>query len=607
VIYTNLFIFISAIFLFSLASGGGSSDVSLIGSLSIYAASVFGYWLLVKRLFNHSATKISEGYFLAEKKLYIAALLFFSIPLFLGDIRYFLSFLSINELFPFLTNVAGLVVFFSYLSLMWLGAHKSYAAVFNKQHSPVSFVLANFKFNLPIVLPWIALSLMYDLLNLVPYPTLDKLLESIWGDISFLAFFLLLVLLFFPPLVRTLWNCRKMDEGPLKNHLIEFCNKQNFKADLYIWPLYEGRILTAGVLGLIPGLRYIMVTPALIQNLNWDELEAVMSHEIGHVKYRHLLLYVMLIAGFSLLAGFLAEPILYFSLSMDWVLWLVAKDIFSAETIITLIGGLPLLILLILYFRFVFGYFIRNFERQADLHVIKVLGNSRTLISAFERILLTSGQKGDKPNWHHFGVGERITHLQLCQQDPSWILRQDRKIKRSLVAYALILVAAITLLKQVPADQLAQSYEGKYIETVLMPKLHGGEDEASWFRLLGDLLLSRKLEDKALSAYTKALQLDPENPEALNNLAWLLLTSKDVALRNPGQALMLARSAAELNPLPHVLDTLATAYWANGNVAEAVRIEIQALEKDSSQAPFYRFQLQRFQTQRYDNHTEFIN
>ncbi|MEJ2056973.1 MAG: M48 family metallopeptidase [Desulfofustis sp.] len=484
-IYTNLLIFISAIFLFSLDSVGETSDISFIGSLAIYAATLAAFWLLVKRVFSSSAASLPEGYFGAEKKLMITALFFFSIALFFADLKFFLSYLSFNQRFPAFTSMAGLLIFFSYLVLIWIGAHKNYTAVFHKQHSAATFVLNNIKLNLPIVLPWVALSLMYDLLALAPWKIITKLLDSHWGDLLFLGLFLLLVLMFLPPLVRRLWGCTELPEGPLKEHLTAFCRKQNFAAELYIWPLYEGRIITAGVLGLLPGLRYIMLTPALIQNLDLGELEAVMAHEIGHVKYRHLLLYVLLIAGFSLFAGFLAEPILYLSLSMDWLYALMARDLVSADTIVTLAGGLPLLVLLLFYFRFVFGYFIRNFERQADIYVIKVLGSSRQLISAFNKILVASGQSGDKPNWHHFGIGERIAHLELCEKVPSWITRQDRKIRQSLIVYAAVLIGAVFLINQIPVEQMSRSYEGKYIETVLMPKIRGTSDEAAWYRLLG--------------------------------------------------------------------------------------------------------------------------
>jgi len=607
VIYTNLLIFISAIFLFSLDSVGEAPGISLAASLLIYAATLAAFSLLVKRVFNSRGASMPEGYFGAEKKLMIAALLFFSIALFFTDLKYFLSALSFNQKFPVFTSIAGLLIFFSYLVLIWIGAHKNYAAVFNKQRSTASFVLNNIKLNLPIILPWVALSLMYDLLALIPSETIDTLIASWWGDLVFLGIFLLLVLIFLPPLVRRLWGCTELPDGPLKEHLVAFCRKQNFDAKLYIWPLYEGRIITAGVLGLLPGLRYIMLTPALMQHLDLEELEAVMAHEIGHVKYRHLLLYVLLIGGFSLFAGFLAEPILYVLLSMNWIYALMATDLISADTIVTLVGGLPLLILLLLFFRFIFGYFIRNFERQADIYVIKVLGSSRQLISAFNKILLASGQSKEKRNWHHFGIGERIAHLELCDRSPSWIEHQDRKIRRSLIAYGALLICAVFLINTIPVEQLSRSYEGKYIETVLMPKMHDGKNDASWYRLLGDLFFSRALEDKARTAYSRSLQLDPDNPEALNNLAWLLLTSSSPEIRDPQRALILARDAARIAPLPHVLDTLATAYWANGNIDEAVRIGTRVLRLDPGQAPFYRLQLERFQNERYHSDTEFIN
>ena len=606
-IYTNLLIFIAVIFLFSIAPAGESDAQSFLVSLTLYGLSLVGFRFLVKRVFNSIQSTSTEGYFGAERKLSIAALLLFSLILFVSDLKHYLLFLSLGGLFPFLTNVGGLLLFFSYLVLIWGGGSKNYASAFGVQRSSTSLVLSNFRFNLALVLPWIGLSLMYDLLGLIPSSRLTMFLDSLWGDLFFLGLFLTLVLLFFPPLVRRLWNCVELEDGPLKAHLVTFCRQQNFNATLCTWPLYEGRLITAAVLGMMPGLRYILLTPALMHNLNVEELEAVMTHEIGHVKYRHLLLYVLLIGGFSLVAGLLAEPILYLSLSMDWIFHLMAKEVVSADTIIMLVGGLPLLILLLLYFRFVFGYFIRNFERQADLYVFKILGSGRQLISAFEKIVIASGLRADRPNWHHFGIGERIAQIEFCEKDPSLVVRQDRKIRLSLGLYLVVLASVLVVIDRVPAEQLARNYEGKYIESVLVPKLHGSGTEASRYRLLGDLFFSRGLEDRSLTAYSKALQLNPIDPELLNNFAWLLLTSSDTTLRDPQKALLLARSAAELSSLPHVLDTLATAFWANGQIEEAVETERRALEKDSDQAPFYRLQLERFQNERYHRSTEFIN
>ncbi|SHI10127.1 Putative Zn-dependent protease, contains TPR repeats [Desulfofustis glycolicus DSM 9705] len=601
VIYANLLVFLTAIFLFSVASVPETPAVSAFEFLLIFVGSVGFYGTVARRTFRSAGTRSSSGYFRAEKRLSILALVVFAVLLYFGEVKYYLSFLSFGDRFPALLNVGGLALFLLFLSLLWLAGRRSYGQVFGKSYGRGAFIAANVKANLPIVLPWVALSLVYDLVALVPSTRVRQLIESPWGDVLFFALFLVLVVIFFPPLVRRLWGCTKMPDGPLLRHLQTFCRRQDFHADIYIWPLFEGRVLTAAVMGIVPGLRYILLTPAIIETMSEPELEAVMAHEIGHVKKKHLLLYVLLIGGFSAMAGFLAEPMLFYLLSHDAVYHLMSMDIVRPETIIGVIGGAPFLLLLLFYFRFVFGYFIRNFERQADLYVFQVLGNGQALVAAFEKIVWASGQPRDQPNWHHFGIGERIAHLELCEREPRWIARQDRKVSRSLIAYILVLAAVVGLASQVPTEQLARNYEAKYIEMVLMRDMEGVEDQALWYRLLGDLLFNRKLEKKALVAYNKALELEPDDPELLNNLAWLLLTGSDPALRDPVRALQLAEQAARLQPRPHILDTLATAYWANGMMDQAIAVERQALLGDPQQAEFYRRQLERFQSERYHN------
>ena len=73
-------------------------------------------------------------------------------------------------------------------------------------------------------------------------------------------------------------------------------------ADILYWPIFGGRMVTAGVMGLISRFRYILITNALFQVLNADEIDAVIAHEIGHIKKRHLLFYLLFFAGYMLLS-----------------------------------------------------------------------------------------------------------------------------------------------------------------------------------------------------------------------------------------------------------------------------------------------------------------
>ncbi len=608
-IYHNLLIYLAAIFLLSIDNVPAEPTVSLPESLFIMLGGASLFALVSSRQFRRSAAQTTAGYFTTEKRLSILAVIFFGTVLFSSDITYYLAQLGPGTSLPVIDNLFGLMLFFCFLAIMWLTARKRYLVIFGQHYSRGSFLSLNIRSNLPIVMPWIALSLVYDLLALIPCQKLHHIINSEWGDLLFFMVFLILVMVFFPSLVRRLWGCKPLPESPLKDHLVQFCKKQHFTADFYFWPLFEGRALTAGVMGLIPGLRYILLTPALINTLSSDELDAVMAHEIGHVKKRHLLLSILLIGGFSLFTGVLAEPLLYYAFSFDWVFNLITRELIAPEMVIALVGGIPLLILLLVYFRFIFAYFIRNFERQADLNVFTVFGNSAALISAFDKIAAASGQSKDKPSWHHFGIGQRIDYLQRCEQEPRWIERQDRKVNRSLGLYVLLLAALVFGADKIPTTEMARNYEEKYIELVLMSQGEDVENKALWYRSIGDLMVNRKMNDRAVLVYNKALEAEPQKPSPtlLNNFAWLLLTSSDTILRDPERALLFAKEAAVKNPQPHILDTLATAYWANGYVESALAVEQAAVKKAAVQKDYYRKQLERFRREEYTEQTDFSN
>jgi Zn-dependent protease with chaperone function len=597
--YNNLLYFLVAIFLFSVDSVPTTPLLPVWQGGLVFFFLLLGYNRIARRTFLRPAAVSSAGYFGAEKRLSILALCFFAVSLYSCDPKYYLSRLPGTGLMPAVVNILGLLLFVVFLVLMWRAGRENYQQIFGRKYSVAGFVLSNLKVNLPIVLPWIILSLCYDLLALLPFPGLQKFAGSQWGDLLFFAVFLGFVVLFFPPLVRRLWGCKKLPEGHLKQRLEAFCEKQGFSADFYLWPLFEGRVLTAGVVGIVPGLRYILITPALLETLTLEELEAVMAHELGHVKKRHLLLYVFLIAGFSLLAGVVAEPMVYLLLSVEPLNRAMMHFGMGVESILTVAGAVPLLIFMIVYFRYVFGYFIRNFERQADLFTLAAVGSARPLISSFEKIAFLSGDIRDQPNWHHFGIGERIDCLERAGRQPDLVERHNRKVRYSLLGYCAVMVLSVLLFSRIPTDELAKRYQENYAETFLMQKVKQEPERALWQRLIGDLMLNRKMEKKALEAYEKAYSIEPANPEIMNNLAWLLLTSEDVSLRDPVKALTLARGAAALQPKPHILDTLATAYWAMGLVDEAVRIEMEALRADGAQKRFYQARIAKFTSESY--------
>ena len=77
--------------------------------------------------------------------------------------------------------------------------------------------------------------------------------------------------------------------------------------------------------------------------------------------------------------------------------------------------------------------------------------------------------------------------------------------------------------------------------------------------------------DQALAEFTAALARKPDWPGPMNEIAWILATHPDPAVRDPAKAAGLAERAADLTGRrqPVILDTLAAAYAASGDFERA--------------------------------------
>jgi len=89
---------------------------------------------------------------------------------------------------------------------------------------------------------------------------------------------------------------------------------------------------------------------------------------------------------------------------------------------------------------------------------------------------------------------------------------------------------------------------------------------------LGAAFLKKGEPAKTIDHYLESIRLRPDSADVANNLAWLLATARDPALRNPYLALRLAERATTLTSRKKslYLDTLAAAYAANERFDEAI-------------------------------------
>ena len=113
---------------------------------------------------------------------------------------------------------------------------------------------------------------------------------------------------------------------------------------------------------------------------------------------------------------------------------------------------------------------------------------------------------------------------------------------------------------------------------VLEESLQLKENAAAHWHL-ADVLVHQRDVRGAIEHYERAIDLESDRESAANNLAWLLATIDNDALRNGPRALELARQicAEERSATASNLDTLAAALAANGKFDEAITVAQRAI------------------------------
>lgn len=119
----------------------------------------------------------------------------------------------------------------------------------------------------------------------------------------------------------------------------------------------------------------------------------------------------------------------------------------------------------------------------------------------------------------------------------------------------------------------------------------------------GNTLLQLGRAREAVAQYTRALEINRDDIEAQNNLAWVLATCPDAAVRNGIQAVAIAERADSLTMgnSPIISGTLAAAYAEAGRFADAVKaaeraFQLASAEGNQSRASSIRAQIEMYQT-----------
>jgi len=572
----------------------------IFDSLMVFVAFVFICHIAFKRLEKKASEypygnidHLIDNYI---SRLSVLALMIFAINIYGFKLTLLFSGIKLFDVVPTIEAIIFLGLFLLYLIIVWNAAYGVQKRYFAGKVSKKNFIMSNVSFSLPALLPWFFLSIIADILGLLPWPPVRELLKTPAGEIGYIALFLVAIDIFGPVLIRKLWNCKPLEPGLPRARIERICEKVGLKySDILKWELFGGTMITAGVMGLIGRFRYILVTPALLNSLNEDELDAVMLHEIGHVQKYHMLFYLFFFAGFIACNFVFFEPVMLLLYIIAPVYELFELVSIGKSTAHSLLISITLIGFFILYFRFVFGFFMRNFERQADLHVYRFTNDASPLISTFYKIASFSGQSIDKPNWHHYSIGQRVRFLERCQTTPALIQAHHRHVKKMIVGYFALVVLLFGFGYSINYGMAKEAFGNFIAENILFQQLDIDPENSDLYAVVGDYYYNNKNYGKAVDSYKNVLRMDHYNVHALNNLSWLFATCPKQEYRNSKKALEYAIRALEQKREAFVLDTYAQALFVNNDIQNAVIAAKEALKRSKNKKEYYKSQLQRFE------------
>jgi Zn-dependent protease with chaperone function len=96
------------------------------------------------------------------------------------------------------------------------------------------------------------------------------------------------VAIFLPQVLSRCMGVKRMPASVLRDRIEGYCKNVGVRVEI-MWVASDGRWSGAAVVGWLPGHRQLWLGDALIEQLDDDEVDMVVMHELAHLKRRHFL------------------------------------------------------------------------------------------------------------------------------------------------------------------------------------------------------------------------------------------------------------------------------------------------------------------------------
>ncbi len=272
-----------------------------------------------------------------------------------------------------------------------------------------------------------------------------------------------LVVLFAPELLRRIFPTESLPASPLRDRLELMCRRLRLRyRDILLWHTHHA-IGNAAVMGLVPQVRYVLLSDLILETMSERQIEAVFAHEAGHVKHHHLTWF----AVFTITALILVE-----------LLGVGVQQIWPASAPAWLPMDAVVMVVWLVLFFFALGALSRQFERQADLfaarsvaaadapapdsdlpalsptHGADVFNSALIHVARINNMPLDAGTFHPRgwrirrwigqfvhhvTAWRHGSIRSRIVHLQELTLDEN----RSRRFERRMVVLRVVLLIAL--------------------------------------------------------------------------------------------------------------------------------------------------------------------
>lgn len=290
-----------------------------------------------------------------------------------------------------------------------------------------------------------------------------------WADQAVVAAVAGVILFFSPVLLRYIWHTSTLPKGTLRDRLRVISERLGLRyRDILIWHS-QGMVVNAAVMGVLPPVRYVLLSDGLLENLDDESIEAVFGHEAGHVRHLHIPFYLL----FAIVSMLIVGGVHLLLFARPWLDRSYATPVTVA--MIVAVWGLG------------FGWVSRRFERQADLFGARAIspdaggcvlpcrvhharaedpsstagegtGSTRGTASmaaagalcatgaaafgnALRRVARLNGIPEEGRSWRHSSIAGRIRFLEELAEDPGRIRRFGR-----VIAWTKAVLAAGTII-----------------------------------------------------------------------------------------------------------------------------------------------------------------